>query len=49
MPKKRERQEDVRSDRGRKMAKPKNGGKIGAPRPPVRKFTSFTSLTTPID
>ena len=48
-PRKRERQEDTRQDRGRKIAR--TGEKLEERRskPPIRKFTSFTPLTAPID
>ncbi|XP_065636998.1 uncharacterized protein LOC136070675 [Quercus suber] len=47
--KKRERQEDARHDQGRK--KPRTGDQRDERRskPPGRRFTSFTLLTTPID
>ena len=49
MPKKRERQEDVRQDRGRKMARTGERREDRRSKPPTRRFTSFTSLTAPID
>nr|XP_023910792.1 uncharacterized protein LOC112022431 [Quercus suber] len=48
-PKKRERQEDVRQDRGQKMAKTEERRENKHSKPPAGKFTSFTLLTTPID
>ena len=48
-PKKRERQEDVRIDRGRKMARTKEQREDRHFKPPARKFMSFTPLTAPID
>ena len=48
-PKKRERQEDVLQDRGRKMARTKERWEDRRSKPPTGKFTSFISLTAPID
>ena len=48
-PKKRERQEDIRLDRGRKMARTGEGQEDKRSKPSARKFTSFTSLIAPID
>ena len=48
-PKKRERQEDVLQDRGRKMARTGERREDRHSKPPTGKFTSFTPLTTPID
>ena len=48
-PKKRERQEDTRQDRGRKMARTGERKDDRCSKPPTGKFTSFTPLTTPID
>ena len=48
-PRKRERQEDTRQDRGRKMARTKDQRDERRSRPPTGKFTSFTPLTAPID
>ena len=48
-PKKRERQEDPRQDRGRKMAKIGEQREDRRSKPPARKFMSFTPLTAPID
>ena len=47
-PRKRERQEDTRQDRRRKMARTREQRDDRAPNPPLR-FTSFTPLTAPID
>ncbi|XP_075669723.1 uncharacterized protein LOC142639422 [Castanea sativa] len=48
-PKKRERQEEARLDRGRKKARTKERRDDRRPRPPAGRFISFTPLTTPID
>ena len=48
-PKKRERQEDIRLDRGRKMARTEEGQEDKRSKPSAGKFTSFTPLTAPID
>ncbi|XP_030941677.1 uncharacterized protein LOC115966617 [Quercus lobata] len=48
-PRKRERQEDTRQDRGRKMARTGDRRDERRSRPPTGKFTSFTPLTAPID
>ena len=48
-PKKRERQEDIRQDRGRKMARIGKRRDNRRSKPPTGRFTSFTSLTTLID
>ena len=48
-PKKRERQEDTRQDRGRKMARIGERRDNRRSKPPTGRFTSFTSLTTLID
>ena len=48
-PKKRERQEDVLQDRGRKMARTKERWEDRRSKPPTGKFTSFIPLTAPID
>ena len=48
-PKKRERQEDTRQDRGRKVARIGDQQDERRPRPPVGKFTNFTPLIAPID
>ena len=43
-PKKRERQEDVRLDKGRKMARTEERREDRRSKPPVGKFTNFTPL-----
>ena len=48
-PKKRERQEEVRQDRGRKMARTGERREDRRSKPPIGKFMSFTPLTAPID
>ena len=48
-PRKRERQEDMRQDRGRKIAKTGDRQDERRFRPPNGKFTSFTLLTASID
>ena len=48
-PKKRERQEDMRPDRGWKMARTGERREDKHSKPPTGKFTSFTPLTAPID
>ena len=48
-PKKKERQEDSRQDRGQKMTRIGEQQRDRRSKPPVGKFTSFTSLTAPID
>ena len=48
-PKKRERQEDTRQDRGRKVARTGDQRDEKCPRPPIGRFTNFTPLTAPID
>ena len=48
-PKKRERQEDVRQDMERKMAKTKEWQEDRRFKNPTGRFTSFTPLTDPID
>ena len=48
-PRKRERQEDTRQDRGRKMARIGDGRDDRGFKPQAGRFTSFTLLTTPID
>ena len=48
-PKKRERQEDTRQDRGREVARTGDQQDERRPRPPTRKFTNFTPLTASID
>ncbi|XP_050290502.1 uncharacterized protein LOC126728761 [Quercus robur] len=48
-PKKRERQEDMRQDRGRKVARTGDQRDERRFRPPIGRFTNFTPLTAPID
>ena len=48
-PKKRERQEDTRQDRGRKMARTRDQRDDRRSKPSTGKFTSFTPLITLID
>ncbi|XP_023884752.1 uncharacterized protein LOC136066970 [Quercus suber] len=48
-PKKRERQEDTRQVRGRKMVRTGERKDDRRSKPPTWRFTSFTPLTTPID
>ena len=48
-PKKRERQEDKRQDRGRKMVRTGERRDDRRSKPPTGRFTSFTPLTTAID
>ena len=47
--KKRERQEDVRQDRGQKMARTGEWWEDKCSKPPTKRFTSFTPLTASID
>ena len=48
-PKKRERREDTRHDRGRKMARTRERRDDRRSKPPTGRFTNFTLLTAPID
>ena len=48
-PRKRERQEDTRQDKGRKIARTGDQRDERRPRLPIGKFTNFTPLTTLID
>ncbi|XP_030937527.1 uncharacterized protein LOC115962792 [Quercus lobata] len=48
-PKKRERQEDTRQDRGRKMARTGERRDDRCSKPPTGRFMSFTLLIAPID
>ena len=48
-PRKRERQEDTRQDRGRKMARTGEQREDRRSKPPIGKFTSFTPLIAQID
>ena len=48
-PKKRERQEDTRPDKGRKVAKTRDQRDEKRSRTPTGRSSNFTSLTAPID
>ena len=48
-PRKRERQEDTRQDRGRKIARTGDRRDERRSKPPKGRFTSFTPLNAPID
>ena len=48
-PRKRERQDDIRQDQGRKKARMGDRRDERRPKPPGGRFTSFTPLTAPID
>ncbi|XP_065618758.1 uncharacterized protein LOC136062938 [Quercus suber] len=48
-PKKKERQEDTRQERGRKMARIGERRKDRQSKPSIGRFTNFTPLTTPIN
>ena len=48
-PRKRERQEDTRQERGRKIARIGERRDDRRSKPPTRRFASFTPLTAPID
>ena len=48
-PRKRERQEDTWQDMGERWLEPKNDREDRRSKPPIGKFTSFTTLTAPID
>ena len=48
-PKKRERQEDIRQDRGWKIARTRERRNDKHSKPPTERFISFTPLTAPID
>nr|XP_023887953.1 uncharacterized protein LOC112000079 [Quercus suber] len=48
-PKKRERQEDTRQEKGRKMARTGERRDDRCSKPPTGRFINFTPLTTPID
>ena len=48
-PKKRERQEDTRQDRGRKTTRTGDQREDRHSKPPVGRFANFTPLTAPID
>ena len=48
-PKKRERPEDARQDRGRRKPRTGDRGEEKRSKPPGGKFTSFTPLNAPLD
>ena len=48
-PKKRERQDDIQQDQGRKKAWAGDRRDERRPKPPGGRFTSFTPLTAPVD
>ena len=48
-PKKRERQDDIRQEQGRKKAQTRDWGDERRPKPPEGRFTSFTPLTALVD
>ena len=48
-PRKREKLEDTRHEKGRKMARTREWRDDRRSKPPTGRFTSFTLLTTPID
>ena len=48
-PRKRERQDDIRQDQGRKKAQTGDRWDERRPKSPGGRFTSFTSLTAPVD
>ena len=48
-PKKRERQDDIQQDQGRKKARAGDRRDERRPKPPGGRFTSFTPLTAPVD
>ena len=48
-PKKRERQDDIQQEQGRKKARTGNRRDECRPKPPRGRFTSFTPLTAPVD
>jgi len=48
-PKKRERQDEARQDKGRKIAKTGGRREDRRSKPPTRRFINFTPLNTPID
>ena len=48
-PRKRERQNDIRQDQGRKKARTGDRRDECRPKPPRGRFTSFTPLTAPVD
>ena len=48
-PKKRERQDDIQQEQGRKRARTGDRRDERRPKPPGGRFTSFTPLTAPVD
>ena len=48
-PRKKERQDDIRQDQGRKKARTRDRRDECRPKPPGGRFTSFTPLTAPVD
>ena len=48
-PRKREREEESKQDRGRRIVRTGDIRDDGRSKPPTEKFTSFTPLNTPID
>ena len=48
-PRKKERQDDIQQDQGRKKARTGNRRAKRRPKPPGGRFTSFTPLTAPVD
>ena len=48
-PRKRERQEEPKQDRGQKIARTGDRRDDGRSKPPTGRFASFTPLNTPID
>ena len=48
-PRKRERQDDIRQDQGRKKARTGDRWDECRPKPPRGRFTTFTPLTAPVD
>ena len=48
-PKRKDRQEDARQEKGRKTTRTRDRWEDRCSKPPIERFTNFTSLTTPID
>ena len=48
-PRKRERQDDIQQDQGRKKARMRDRRDERRPKPPRGRFTSFTPLTAPVN
>ena len=48
-PKRRERQDDIQQEQGRKKARTGDRRDEHCPKPPGGRFTSFTPLTAPVD